>query len=153
MKLIERMAYNNEKNDWYLSVNYSYLKDTSLPEGKESAGAHLDAQNNASEKVSVIIRSGDIEGHDGELVKGLYGLYTDWDSRDKEGIRFIEENINKIREIDSMEDMNKYLSSSEAKRTGVNLVSFDIDYDYDEPEYCCYVIIPTELSLSDAAEY
>lgn len=151
--MVKEDTEHDEKNDWYLSVNYSYLKDTSLPDGKESEGAYFDAENKASARVSDIIKDDNLSGHDGELVKGLYSLYTDWDSRDKEGVRFIEENIKKIREIESMEDMNKYLSSSEAKRTGVNLVSFDIDYDYDEPEYYSYVIIPTELSLNDAAEY
>ncbi len=144
---------HDEKNDWYLSVNYSYLKDTSLPEGKDSAGVSFDTEESASEKISQIISDESLSGHDGELIKGLYGLYTDWDSRGKEGISFMENMIDKISGIDSLEALSGFLSSEEAFDAGINLVGFDTDYDYEEPEYYSFVIVPTTLSLNDAAEY
>lgn len=144
---------HDEKNDWYLNTNFTYLKDTSLPEGKESAGVSVDAAESAARKVSAVISDKNPSGHDGELVAGLYGLYTDWDLREREGISYIEQLITDIRGIESIDKLNEYLSSEELKASGINLVSFDIDYDYEDPDYYSFVIVPTALSLNDSAEY
>ena len=144
---------HDEKNDWYLNTNFTYLKDTSLPEGKESTGVSVDAAESAARKVSALISDKNPSGHDGELVAGLYGLYTDWDLREREGISYIEQLITAIRGIESIDKLSEYLSSEELKASGINLVSFDIDYDYEDPDYYSFVIVPTALSLNDSAEY
>ena len=55
--MVKEDTEHDEKNDWYLSVNYSYLKRYILPDGKESVGACFDAENKASARVSDIIRT------------------------------------------------------------------------------------------------
>ncbi len=144
---------HDKGDDWFLSVNYDYLKSEELPNGSEVSGVKAGTEEKAGKRISEIISDNNLSGNDGELIKDLYNLYTDWDNRDKAGINFIEEKVKEIDAINDLNSLSEYLASDSCKTTGVNLVGFDIDYDYEDHGYYCFVVVPTTLSLYDAAEY
>ena len=143
---------HNLKDDFYLDVNYDWLKNTELSEGKKRTGVYESRTDDVkTEILSLFTEKG--TGKDAEAVNNLYSLYLDWNGRNSAGFDAVKERVRSIEKINDLTSLSEYLKSEDAVKNGSSVVSFDFDFDYNDPEYYSFVIVPTQLSLGDAAEY
>ena len=143
---------HNSKDDFYLDKNFEWLKNTQLAEGKKDTGAYAGLSEEVKRNViSLMTDKG--TGDDSNAVKNLYSLYLDWEKRNASGFDTVKERIRPIEEITDISALSKYLASDEGIRDATDLISFDFDFDYNDPDHYSFVIVPTRLSLGDAKEY
>ena len=104
------------KDDFYLYVNYDWLKNTEIPEGYSSWNSFSEAAKMTRERELSVIMDESLEGHDAELVRDLYNAYLDWDERNKTGLEPLAAKIQQINEIETVDDLTEILCDHENGR-------------------------------------
>ena len=69
------------KDDFYLSVNCDWLRDTTLKPGHSVTGMLADMSDIVAERIATLMTDGSIEGREAARVRKLYQMFMDWDSR------------------------------------------------------------------------
>lgn len=148
----EDTAHDGANGDVYLAANYDKIISSTIEEGQDSVGVQEDAVNKVSSVLLDIMKNpGGTDA--GKQVHNLYELYTDVEGRADSWKRDILPLIKPLQDAGNLAELSDYLSSDAYFNNGENIVSFDYDLDYNDPEHYSFVIIPTALSLGDAAEY
>lgn len=112
-------------------------------------GASDVVDNNAMK----ILKDEDIPGHDAELVRDLYGLFTDWEARDENGFSDLKELTDPILEADDLDELTDYFLTDDAILMICNFFSiYSGPGITDSGRYAVYVE-PEALLLDDPAEY
>ena len=104
------------KDDFYLYVNYDWLKNTEIPEGYSSWNSFSEAAKMTRERELSVIMDESLEGHDAELVRDLYNAYLDWDERNKTGLEPLTAKIQQINEIETVDNLTEILCDHENGR-------------------------------------
>ena len=139
-------------DDSYLSANFDKIISTELTEGQKSVGIQDDAYAHVSACLLDMMKNKG-EGADAVRVNALYRLYTDTESRKNAWTETIVPKIKSLQNTKDLSDLSAYLCSEDYFNNGESIVSFDYDIDYNDPDRYSFVVIPTQLSLGDAAEY
>ncbi len=79
------------RDDYFLNINYEWLRDTVLKPGHYQAGTVSDIEDLVDERVVSLFTDESIPGRGAELVREYYQMYLDWDSR-AEGRELYETN-------------------------------------------------------------
>ena len=110
------------QDDFYNYVNGSWMKTAKIPADKTSWGTYymLDdiTETNCLSILDDLVSKQYPDGSEGQKIQTLYKQYVDWDTRNKEGLSPIEEQLAQIDNIKSLADLQKYLE--EATRLGNN---------------------------------
>ncbi len=104
------------QDDFYNYVNGSWMKTAKIPADKTSWGTYymLDEQTE-QQCLSILqdlLKKEYPNGSEGQKIQTLYKQYIDWDTRNAQGIKPIEEQLSKIEAIKTLSDLQKYLEEA-----------------------------------------
>lgn len=141
------------KDDFNLAVNYDYLKNTKIREGRRGEDSFAELEDSINERLINMMTDDTLEGHDAELIRKLYALWVDWDARNSLGISVLMPHIKAIEQIETIAGLTEYLTSEEGIFYGAGLSSASLSADMEDAEWYCLNIGSTALSLGDSDEY
>lgn len=139
-------------DDIYLSANIDKILSTELTDGKKSAGVQEEALEQVSSCLLDMMKNKG-SGAEAEQVNALYELCIDTESRKNAWTEAIVPKLRSLQDVHDLAGLSAYLCSEDYFNNGESIISFDYDVDYNYPEDYSFVMIPTSLSLGDAAEY
>ncbi len=149
----ERNYSPDIKSDYYANVNHEWLLTAKLKPGRTRNGAFDELQDVINDRLKIIMTDTGIEGHDAEIVRKLYSLWLDWDSRNSEGLADLREQADKVMNIKTIDELNQYFMSEDCLYHGTMIAGFVIGRDNKDSESHNLELISTGLSLGDSAEY
>lgn len=124
------------KDDFNTAVSKKWLSSTSIPEGYTGYSAFSEADDVIRQRKITLIKDDSLKSHDATLVKTLYSLTGDWQSRNDAGVSPAQKYIDCIKSIDSIDSLTDYITDETRNPlfTGLSL---------------CY----TTASTNDATKY
>lgn len=143
----------NLKDDFYLAVNYDFLKDTRLREGRVWEGAFVGTEDLVEERLIKLMTDDTLEGHDARLIQDFYAMWMDWDTRNSVGMTGLLPQIEIIRQIGTLEELTGFLTSEEGLAYCAWLGRMGLRADMEDASWYCLHIGSTVLSLGDSDEY
>ncbi len=141
------------KDDFNLAVNYDYLKDKKIGEGRKRETCTSELQDITNEQLLKMMTDDTIKGHDAELIQELYAMWLDWDKRNSVGMSELMPHIEVIQKLENLADLTEYLSSEEGISYGAGLSGAILMPDLEDAQWYCLYIEGTPLSLGDSDEY
>ena len=141
------------KDDYYANINREWLLNTELKRGHSRAGAFMELQDEIDARLRGIMTNPTISGHDAELVRKLYALWLDWNSRNAEGLADLDKQAGRITSIKTIDELSAYFMEEETFYSGEMLAGFGIGRDNKDSESYNLELSSTGLSLGDSAEY
>lgn len=150
---IKKLQKPDVKDDYYLAVNYDWLKAAKIADGHTSESSFTAAERNTVQRAMDLLEDDSITGHDAALVRALYGAMTDWDKRGELGMDPVRHVIDDINGINSLEELNDFICDPDRSNCVNTFVSIANETDLRNSErYITYINNDT-LLLEDAAEY
>lgn len=140
-------------DDFYLAVNYDYLKNTTIREGEVGEDSFTEVADIAKESLHQIMTDASFEGHDAQLIRELYAMWLDWDERNRIGMSLVMPYLETIEQLENLDDLSEYLVSEEGLNYGAGFVSFYFDADLEDSQWYCFYVGSTPLALADSDEY
>lgn len=140
-------------DDFYAHVNHEWLVNSKLKPGHFRTSAFNELQDLIDANLKAMMTDKDLTGHDAELVKNLYAIWLNWDARNQSGLGDLQEHIDKIKAITTLDDLNKYFMSDESLYMDLGIFDYGLGRDNKNSELYNLEIGTTSLSLGDAAEY
>lgn len=141
------------KDDFYLSVNYDWIKNAKLKPGRAAHSSFTDLQYELDANLRALMTDETLKGHDADLIRNLYALWLDWDGRNKNGLGKLKTHVEAVEKIKSIDELSEYFKSDECKLYGSSIANFSLGLDNDDPNFYNIEISATGLSLGDSAEY
>ncbi|MBR6155584.1 MAG: M13 family metallopeptidase [Lachnospiraceae bacterium] len=141
------------KDDFHLYVNYDWLKNAEIEEGKTYVGAFSQASDATEEKALALLNDESLTGHDAELIQAYYKALMDWDARDAAGITPIEGTVEAIKAISTMDELSDFICDMDASYFVPVLTSPGNTLSYEDSESYITYINNDGLLLGDPAEY
>ena len=141
------------KDDFYLNVNHDYLRDTKLRPGHSAELPFLESEEIVKDRCTKILNDTSLKSRDAQMIQDFYGLYLDWDSRNKEGIKPLKKYVDALEKVSSIDEMTDFLLSDLNIEYGWQLMYVGVGIDYEDSGKYNVEIYPTSLSLGDPAEY
>ena len=141
------------QDDFYGTVNYSWLSTTKLKPGYSRTSAFNELQDVIDARLKNIMTDVTLEGHDSYLVRNLYRLWLNWDARNSEGLADLHEQAGKITAIKSIDELTEYFKSEDSFYNGTMIAGFGLGIDNKDSESYNLELSATGLSLGDSSEY
>ena len=130
------------------------MNTAALKPGNIETSAFDELSDSIQENLIALMSDSSLQGHDADLVRNLYALWLDWDSRNSEGVKTAQNAFNLIKSLNSIDELTAYLVSRDVKAKDMpSVYGYNITADSNASEYYCLYITPTTLRLSDSAEY
>lgn len=111
------------QDDFFSFVNGNWYKNTEIPGDKTTWGSfnklREDTDNASLEIMNQILKDNFQPGSEGQKIQSLYATFTDWNTRNAQGISPMQGDLAKIDAIKSVADLQKYLI--DATKTGDNV--------------------------------
>lgn len=103
------------QDDFYNYVSGTWMKTAKIPSDKPTWGSFNkladDTDNNSMTILNSLLKDKFAEGSEGKKIQDLYATYMNMEKRNADGIKPIQENINKIDAIKNLNDLQNYLTS------------------------------------------
>lgn len=103
------------QDDFYNYVSGTWMKTAKIPSDKPTWGSFNkladDTDNNSMTILNSLLKDKFAEGSEGKKIQDLYATYMNMEKRNADGIKPIQENINKIDAIKNLTDLQNYLAS------------------------------------------
>ena len=103
------------QDDFYNYVSGTWMKTAKIPSDKPTWGSFNklaeDTDNNSMKILNSLLKDKFEEGSEGKKIQDLYATYMNMDKRNADGIKPIQNNINKIEAIKNLSDLQNYLIS------------------------------------------
>ena len=103
------------QDDFYNYVSGTWMKTAKIPSDKASWGSFNkladDTDNNSMTILNSLLKDKFAEGSEGKKIQDLYATYMNMNKRNADGIKPIQENINKIDAIKNLADLQNYLTA------------------------------------------
>lgn len=141
------------KDDFYGAVNLHWLKNAKLKPGYVSVGAFSELQDTIDARLKGIMTDPIISGHDSELVRKLYAIWLDWNSRNAEGLADLDKQAAKILAIKTLDELSAYFMTEDSFYLGTVIADFGLGRDNKDSESHNLELTSTGLPLGDSAEY
>lgn len=141
------------KDDFYLATNKDYLRDAAIKEGWSVENSFMEVRETLNERMGKLMTDSSIEGHDAELIREFYAMWLDWDTRDQLGMSVLAPHIEAIEQLETLEDVSRYLASEEGVFYGASLSSISLGADMKDAQWYCVDIGSPSLFLGDSDEY
>lgn len=141
------------KDDFNLTVNYDYLKDTTIGEGRMREDAFEELQDVVNQRMIAMMKDDTLEGHDAELIRELYAMWLDWDTRNSLGAAPMMPHIEEIEKIEDLDGLTEYLCSEEGIIYGCAPSLMFVSQDMSDVQWYGVEINAPSLSLVDSDEY
>lgn len=141
------------RNDFYLAVNYDYLRDTTIKEGRTRESSFQELADVVNQRLIAMMKDDTLKGHDAELIRELYAMWLDWDTRNSLGTTMIMPHIEEIEKIGDLDGLTEYLCSEEGVFYGAAPSQMSVMQDVSEVQWYGVEILGSPLSLGDSDEY
>jgi putative endopeptidase len=120
------------QDDFYNYVSGTWMKTAKIPSDKPTWGSFNklaeDTDNNSMTILNSLLKDKFADGSEGKKIQDLYATYMNMQKRNADGIKPIQENLNKIDAIKNMADLQNYLTS--VTKDGENtLYGWGVDAD------------------------
>ena len=103
------------QDDFYNYVSGTWMKTAKIPSDKPTWGSFNkladDTDNNSMTILNSLLKDKFADGSEGKKIQDLYATYMNMEKRNADGIKPIQENINKIDAIKNLTDLQNYLTS------------------------------------------
>lgn len=103
------------QDDFYNYVSGTWMKTAKIPSDKPTWGSFNkladDTDNNSMTILNSLLKDKFADGSEGKKIQDLYATYMNMQKRNADGIKPIQENLNKIDAIKSLTDLQNYLTS------------------------------------------
>nr|WP_314495769.1 M13 family metallopeptidase [uncultured Chryseobacterium sp.] len=103
------------QDDFYNYVSGTWMKTAKIPSDKPTWGSFNkladDTDNNSMTILNSLLKDKFADGSEGKKIQDLYATYMNMQKRNADGIKPIQENINKIDAIKNLTDLQNYLTS------------------------------------------
>lgn len=103
------------QDDFYNYVSGTWMKTAKIPSDKPTWGSFNkladDTDNNSMTILNSLLKDKFADGSEGKKIQDLYATYMNMEKRNADGIKPIQENINKIDAIKNLTDLQNYLIS------------------------------------------
>ena len=96
------------QDDFAAAANKDYIASAVLDPAYEEASIFLDANKLMYERYMEIASDEAMSGDNAERYKALVKLYSDWDERNKLGVKPLEKYISDIQSISSISELTQY---------------------------------------------
>ena len=140
------------KDDFHMAVNRQWLLFEPIPWGASQASSFMDQTGVVMERKAALMQNDSLTGHDAELMRKLYDLVLDWDSRNALGGDAILSYVEAVSSVQTLEELTDYMISDE------NVFMLDPSYygvtpDLAHPDVYVAVLYPLPLMMGDSAQY
>ena len=125
-----------EENDFYLSANYDWLKETRVHSQGEISSPTADLEETVSRNKRRMLEDRETyQGEDIRRVRAYLDLATDWEKRNAEGVEPVRKYLDSFHEISSLPELTGYLT------------------DPEENPFCRMADLSVTLDLKDTADW
>ena len=149
---IHLLTRSSIKDDFHLAVNRQWLLFEPIPWGASQASSFMDQTGTVMERKAALMLDEDLTGHDAELMRKLYALTLDWDSRNALGVEAIRPYTDAIAAIETLDDLTDYMTT-EKNVFMLDPSAYDVAADLARSDRYIAMIAPVPLILGDSAEY
>ena len=141
------------KDDFYVNANHEWLSTAQLKPGYSRNSAFNELQDILDARLKAIMTDPESSGHDAQLVKALYSLWLDWDSRNAQGLSELKTISQNLLKISSLEELTQYFKTRESFYHDIVIADFGLGRDNKDSESYNLELVSTPLPLGDSAEY
>ena len=144
--------------DFNLHVNREWMISTELPDGYASYDSITERAIEVDGQLSDILKNPEKETdpaliHDQELVQKYYRMWLDWDARNKLGVQPLKNLLAPLMEVETLEDLTKYLSRPETAISATELLTCDVDINWNDTDKYAVYVTPIDLIFGDSMYY
>ncbi len=141
------------KDDFYVAVNQQKLAVMTIPEGETNYGTFSEVEKANSARLIEVMKNGKGTSKDEQLLHTYYGLLSDWDARNAQGVNPVVPYMNEIKNISSLTEMTAYLTSPGKNPDAIGLIGFGPSLPMSNPDTYELTFTEGNLFLPDAADY
>lgn len=141
------------KEDFHLYVNYEWLKDAEIPEGRNNIGAFYTVSMEVQDNQKALLEDESLEGHEAKLVQAYYNAFLNWEERNKQGLDTIIPTVEAIQAIDSMEELSDFICDKEQSFMVEAFINCATMVDLNDSSRYIPDVVCAKFMLDDAAEY
>ena len=142
---------DSPKDDFYLWANYDWLRSAEITTGNLAVDNFTDCEYEILDQCLAILSDTTQKGEDAAMVQHLYNAYMDWDARDSLGLAPLQEIIERISAVSTLEELTQMLSSEDY--IGDSFITTGLELGVSNPDIWIANIAPINLLLNDSAEY
>nr|WP_207713906.1 M13 family metallopeptidase [Clostridium saccharobutylicum] len=157
----ESITKNNKiglrlQDDFYGAINNEWLSTTKIEQGKDQASVFQEVSDMVMKQKRDIInellekQNQYGENTDQKKIINIYNNTLDTEDRDKEGIKPVQKNLDKIKNIKTIQDITNLWSNKEILNSTIN---FTVGSDAKDATMNVLYIEPTTISLGNSDEY
>lgn len=144
--------------DFNLHVNREWMISTELPDGYASYDSITERAVEVDAQILDILKNPEKETdaaliHDQELVQKYYRMWLDWDSRNSQGVQPLKDLLAPLMEVETLEDLTKYLSRPETAISATELLTCDVDINWNDTDKYAVYVAPIDLIFGDSMYY
>ena len=139
------------KDDFYLRVNYNWLKSAEIAPGEYRASTVDDVSKHISDLCLDVLNDASLQSKDALTAQHLYRAFLDWDARDALGVTPIQETLDRIGAVSSLGALTELLTDK--GYSGSRFFKFDVTAGMYDPDTWILYADAMDLLLSDSAEY
>lgn len=104
------------QDDFYLSINGEWLKDTKIPDGEAAWGTGEAVNKNVSDNLRAIVEEystkKDLKENSNEKkLVDMYNSFLDYSSRNRDGVKPIKPYLNEIEKISNAKDIINFIKN------------------------------------------
>lgn len=141
------------QDDYIGAVTRDYVSGLTIKEGKTGAGAMPECTDIMNERSLAMLKDKSLTGHEAELAQNFYELATDWQARNAAGVSALQQEVKKIEQLASIDEVTSYLLDAENPYNIEPLCGIGVGNSMIHPGTNTVVIASLELALGDSAEY
>lgn len=140
------------QDDFHLAVNKQWLLLERVPYGGTETSSFGELSYDVMERKISLMLDDSLTGPDAALVRALYDLTMDWDTRGALGVEPLRPYIEDIESIQTLSDLADYLTT-DRNVFELDPSSYDVIADLTTPDRYVAILEPVPLILGDSAEY
>ena len=142
------------QDDFAAAANKDYILSASLDPAYEEASIVLDATKLVYERSIAIAYDETITGDNADKYKALVSLYSNWDERNKLGVKPLEKYIIDIQSISSISELTEYQGSTTRNPFSLGLlIPQSVGAQVQFPDKSTLNLTAPSLSLGSASSY
>ena len=141
------------KDDFNRAVNYDWVCSTDIPEGYVAYSTLTQTGDIVKDKIIATLEDDSIEGHDAELVRGLYKAYLDWDKRNETGLSELESIIKDIESLSDLSAVSEFICDFDRSFFSPAMLTIANMPDLLDSNKYVAAVEHVPFILSDSAEY
>lgn len=161
MAIAEEVNSNNDQkirlqDDFYDAINYEWFNTAKIQEGNSTTSTFNDVEKNVTNQIKAIMNelisneSIYSENSDQKKIINLYNNVLNVEARNREGLKPVEQTLNKVKSIQTIDDVTKLWID---KKVANSTIQFHVDKDIKDVKNNILYISPTVLSLGDSEKY